>query len=196
MKAIISADHSPPTRSTPTPPATWPAGAGGAGAMLLSKDAIADVVESLKVDDFYRPAHATVYSAILTCTAAGSLPTRSWWPSQSAGEISRIGGAAYLHDPAPVVLTAPTPGTTRPSWPSGRCCGAWWRLAPGSCRWGTPVRRRVRPADRASGRGVRATSSAPARLPAARHSLLPRINEIERCACTTADGGKVTSSLT
>ena len=30
------------------------------GAMLLSKDAIADVVEALKIDDFYRPQHATV----------------------------------------------------------------------------------------------------------------------------------------
>ena len=31
------------------------------GGMLLSKDAIADVVEVLRPDDFYRPAHQTVY---------------------------------------------------------------------------------------------------------------------------------------
>ncbi|MCU1664131.1 MAG: helicase DnaB [Pseudonocardia sp.] len=30
------------------------------GGMLLSKDAIADVVEVLQPDDFYRPAHQTV----------------------------------------------------------------------------------------------------------------------------------------
>ena len=31
------------------------------GGMLLSKDAIADVVEVLRPEDFYRPAHQTVY---------------------------------------------------------------------------------------------------------------------------------------
>ncbi|HLU57204.1 MAG TPA: DnaB-like helicase N-terminal domain-containing protein, partial [Pseudonocardia sp.] len=31
------------------------------GGMLLSKDAIADVVEILRPDDFYKPAHQTVY---------------------------------------------------------------------------------------------------------------------------------------
>ena len=54
-----------------TPPADMAAEAAVLGAMLLSKDAIADVVESLKVEDFYRPAHATVYSAILDLYAAG-----------------------------------------------------------------------------------------------------------------------------
>ncbi|WP_304440424.1 DnaB-like helicase N-terminal domain-containing protein, partial [Frankia sp. EI5c] len=34
------------------------------GGMLLSKDAIADVVEVLNAGDFYRPAHATVYETI------------------------------------------------------------------------------------------------------------------------------------
>ena len=54
-----------------TPPADMAAEAAVLGAMLLSKDAIADVVESLKVEDFYRPAHATVYSAILDLYARG-----------------------------------------------------------------------------------------------------------------------------
>src|SRR4029453_2018259 len=35
------------------------------GGMLLSKDAIADVVEILKSNDFYRPVHATIFDAIL-----------------------------------------------------------------------------------------------------------------------------------
>ena len=34
--------------------------------MMLSKDAIADVVEVLRDGDFYRPAHATIYDAIIT----------------------------------------------------------------------------------------------------------------------------------
>ena len=35
------------------------------GAMLLSKDAIADVVEELRVEDFYRPDHQTIFSTII-----------------------------------------------------------------------------------------------------------------------------------
>ena len=41
------------------------------GGMLLSKDAIADVVEVLKGHDFYRPAHEIVYGAILDLYAKG-----------------------------------------------------------------------------------------------------------------------------
>ncbi|CAM5683566.1 Replicative DNA helicase OS=Streptomyces alboniger OX=132473 GN=dnaB PE=3 SV=1 [Streptomyces alboniger] len=41
------------------------------GGMLLSKDAIADVVEVLKGHDFYRPAHETIYASILDLYAKG-----------------------------------------------------------------------------------------------------------------------------
>ena len=41
------------------------------GGMLLSKDAIADVVEVIKPTDFYRPAHQTVYDAILDLYGKG-----------------------------------------------------------------------------------------------------------------------------
>lgn len=35
------------------------------GGMMLSKDAIADVVEVLRPGDFYRPAHQLVYDCVL-----------------------------------------------------------------------------------------------------------------------------------
>ena len=41
------------------------------GGMLLSKDAIADVIEVLRPDDFYRPAHQTVYDAVLDLYGRG-----------------------------------------------------------------------------------------------------------------------------
>ena len=41
------------------------------GAMLLSKDAIADVVEVLRPNDFYRPAHQTVYDAVIDLYGKG-----------------------------------------------------------------------------------------------------------------------------
>ena len=41
------------------------------GGMLLSKDAIADVLEVLRPGDFYRPAHQSVYDAILDLYSRG-----------------------------------------------------------------------------------------------------------------------------
>jgi replicative DNA helicase len=41
------------------------------GGMLLSKDAIADAVVVLRPDDFYRPAHQTVYECILDLYVRG-----------------------------------------------------------------------------------------------------------------------------
>jgi len=57
------------------------------GAMMLSKDAIADVVEELRTDDFYKPAHATIYDAILDLYSRGD-------PADAvtvAGELTRTG---------------------------------------------------------------------------------------------------------
>ena len=56
--------------------------------MLLSKDAIADVVEVLRPDDFYRPAHQTVYDASSTSTAAASPPTPSRSPPSCSAAAS------------------------------------------------------------------------------------------------------------
>jgi len=42
------------------------------GGMLLSKDAIADVLERLRPGDFYRPAHQSVYDAILDLYGHGN----------------------------------------------------------------------------------------------------------------------------
>src|SRR5919198_408228 len=41
------------------------------GGMLLSKDAIADVVEVLRAGDFYRPAHQVLYETILDLYGRG-----------------------------------------------------------------------------------------------------------------------------
>ena len=91
-----------------TPPADLAAEQAVLGAMLLSKDAIADVVESLKVDDFYRPAHATVYSAILDLYGRGEPADAVMVAGEltKSGEIARIGGAAYLHTLVSMVPTA------------------------------------------------------------------------------------------
>ena len=46
------------------PPQVVVAEQGVLGGMMLSKDAIADVVELLRGNDFYRPAHELIYEAI------------------------------------------------------------------------------------------------------------------------------------
>ncbi|NMI01528.1 replicative DNA helicase [Pseudonocardia acidicola] len=77
------------------------------GGMLLSKDAIADVVEVLRPDDFYRPAHQTVYDCILDLYGRGE-PADAVTVSaelQRRGELIRLGGAPYLHT---LIATVPT----------------------------------------------------------------------------------------
>ncbi|MGB5113527.1 MAG: AAA family ATPase [Mycobacterium sp.] len=82
------------------------------GGMLLSKDAIADVLEKMKPGDFYRPAHQNVYEAILdlydrgepadAVTVAAELDRR--------GQLRRVGGAPYLHTLISTVPTAANAG--------------------------------------------------------------------------------------
>ena len=54
-----------------TPPQDVAAEQSVLGGMMLSKDAIADVVEVLRPNDFYRPAHQTVYDAVIDLYGKG-----------------------------------------------------------------------------------------------------------------------------
>src|SRR5580765_7192950 len=70
------------------------------GAMLPSKDAIADVVEVIRGTDFYRPAHELIFDAVLDLYGRGE-PADAITVSAELtkrGEIGRIGGHVYLHD--------------------------------------------------------------------------------------------------
>ncbi|NUO56462.1 MAG: replicative DNA helicase [Hamadaea sp.] len=67
--------------------------------MLLSKDAIADVVEILRSSDFYRPAHATIFEAVVDLFGRGE-PADAVTVAAALdgqGELTRVGGAPYLH---------------------------------------------------------------------------------------------------
>ncbi|MEA2498073.1 MAG: replicative helicase, partial [Actinomycetota bacterium] len=44
------------------------------GAMMASKEAIANVLEVLQADDFYQPAHVEIYEAIMAIFARGEAP--------------------------------------------------------------------------------------------------------------------------
>jgi replicative DNA helicase len=82
------------------------------GGMLLSKDAISDVLEVIRPHDHYRPAHQVIHEVVLdlygrgepadAITVANELTRR--------GEIGRVGGAPYLHTLIASVPTAANAG--------------------------------------------------------------------------------------
>ena len=82
-----------------TPPQDNDAEQSVLGSMLLSKDAIADVVESVRGTDFYRPAHETIFDAMVDLYGRGEPvdPVTVAAQLQRSGDLARIGGAPYLH---------------------------------------------------------------------------------------------------
>ena len=82
------------------------------GGMLLSKDAVADVLERLRPNDFYRPAHQNVYDAILDLYGRGEPadPITVAAELDRRGLLKRIGGAPYLHTLISTVPTAANAG--------------------------------------------------------------------------------------
>jgi replicative DNA helicase len=82
------------------------------GGMLLSKDAIADVVENLHAHDFYRPAHQTVYETICDLYVRG-VPVDPVTVADELGrrgDLGRVGGTPYLYTLVSAVPTAANAG--------------------------------------------------------------------------------------
>jgi replicative DNA helicase len=77
------------------------------GGMLLSKDAIADVVEVLRPGDFYRPAHQTIYDAVIDLYGRGEPadPVTIAAELTRTGALARVGGGNYLHT---LIASVPT----------------------------------------------------------------------------------------
>ncbi len=78
------------------------------GGMLLSQEAIAEVFEFVKADDFYAPKHETIFNAILALYSKGE-PTDVITVTDELtknGELVRAGGADYLHQLTSIVPTA------------------------------------------------------------------------------------------
>ncbi|HEV7193082.1 MAG TPA: replicative DNA helicase [Jatrophihabitantaceae bacterium] len=95
-----------------TPPQAIEAEQSVLGAMMLSKDAIADVVELVRPGDFYRPAHQLIYDAVLDLYGRGE-PADAVTVSAEltrSGQLVRAGGAPYLHTLISLVPTAANAG--------------------------------------------------------------------------------------
>ena len=108
----MSVAELPSAQSAPafdrTPPQDIEAEKSVLGGMLLSKDAIAEVIETLRAGDFYRPAHATIHDVILDLYARGEPadPVTVSAELTRKGELARVGGAPYLHTLVAAVPTA------------------------------------------------------------------------------------------
>jgi replicative DNA helicase len=82
------------------------------GGMLLSKDAISDVMETIRPDDHYRPAHQIIHEAILELYGRGE-PADAVTVSDllnKRSELARVGGPSYLHTLIASVPTAANAG--------------------------------------------------------------------------------------
>ncbi len=95
-----------------TPPYDELAEQSTLGGMLLSKDAVADVVEVVRGRDFYLPKHEVVFEAVLRLYAHGE-PTDVVAVTDElvkTGELQRAGGVEYLHTLTSIVPTAANAG--------------------------------------------------------------------------------------
>ena len=95
-----------------TPPHDLLAEQSALGGMLLSKDAVADVIETVRAVDFYIPKHAVVFDAIMSLYSHGE-PTDVITVTDEltkSGQLQRAGGAEYLHTLTGLVPTAANAG--------------------------------------------------------------------------------------
>lgn len=91
-----------------TPPHDIDAERSVLGGMMLSKDALADVSEMLDAQDFYRPAHATIFTVVISLFGAGQPADAITVAAelQRQGKLEQVGGRAVLHDLVSSVPTA------------------------------------------------------------------------------------------
>jgi replicative DNA helicase len=95
-----------------TPPHDLLAEQSAIGGMLLSKDAVADVIEVVRGADFYIPKHEIIFDAVLSLYSHGE-PTDVIAVTDEltkSGELTRAGGAEYLHTLTGLVPTAANAG--------------------------------------------------------------------------------------
>lgn len=78
------------------------------GAMMLSTDAIADIVDLIKPGDYYRPVHSDIHNALVALYGRGepTEPVAVAAQLLAAGDLQRAGGAPYLIECASQVPTA------------------------------------------------------------------------------------------
>jgi replicative DNA helicase len=109
-------DGGPRPNASPTyervPPHNVEAEESVLGSMLLSRDAIAEVLELLHEEDFYRPAHRTVFRSVLDLYSHGQAVDAVTIGEElrRSGELADVGGAPFVHTLVSSVPTAASAG--------------------------------------------------------------------------------------
>jgi replicative DNA helicase len=95
-----------------TPPHDIMAEQSVLGGMLLSKEAITQVVEIVRSADFYRPAHQIIFDAVVDLFSRGEPVDAISVNAEltKRGEVTRVGGAPYLHTLTEAIPTAANAG--------------------------------------------------------------------------------------
>lgn len=95
-----------------TPPHDYSAEMSVLGGMMLTADAIADVVGQVKPRDFYRPAHQALYATIVDLFGRGQPadPVTVCAELTRTSRLAAVGGAPYLHTLLAHVPTAANAG--------------------------------------------------------------------------------------
>lgn len=108
ITSVSSPAVAPETSVDRMPPHDLDAEQSVLGGMLLSKNAIGEVTDLIGAADFYRPAHETIYGAIVDVYAKGEPadPITVAAELTKRGEINKIGGPGYLHTLVQAVPTA------------------------------------------------------------------------------------------
>ncbi|MCI6574074.1 MAG: replicative DNA helicase [Actinomycetaceae bacterium] len=90
-----------------TPPQNIEAEISVLGGMLINKDAIADVVEIIHEEDFYRPQHALIFHTIVELFSKGEPADAITVSAELSrqGRLEQVGGLPYLHT---LVSSVPT----------------------------------------------------------------------------------------
>jgi replicative DNA helicase len=82
------------------------------GSMILSPGAVSEVAETLRSPDFYRPAHQTLFELIVELSNKGVpadvITLRD--ELHRRGQLTKVGGAPYLHELTAVVPTVANAG--------------------------------------------------------------------------------------
>lgn len=104
-------DVEPPPDET-LPPQDLAAERAVIGAVMMSRDALDDVLELVAPADFYRPAHELVLAAAIRLQGRGEPVDAITVADELAttGDLARAGGAAHLHDLVGSVPTAANAG--------------------------------------------------------------------------------------
>ncbi|WP_211357304.1 replicative DNA helicase [Nocardioides rubriscoriae] len=97
--AAYEPGQAPRSAGDRTPPQDMAAEQSVLGSMLISKDAVAEVSEVLRGNDFYRPSHEIIHDAIIDLFGRGEPVDMITVAAelQRRGELAKVGGAAYLH---------------------------------------------------------------------------------------------------